>query len=595
MTSAAVIAVAADGRREPVHLAGEINRGGASGRIDAIDGDPDRVAKIYHDPAKAAAARDRLVAMLARPPNLKPPRLNGVDYVQLAWPDALIEDAAGRLLGFRMPRVALDRAAPLECLLHPAQRRADKLPEDYGLRVFAAANLASVVAELHRLGHYVIDLKPLNFYVYREPMFIAVLDCDGFSIAGPQRRFPAGHFSDEYRCPESAGRRPGDLGEEQDLFAMAVVIFQLLNDGIHPFDGHPAPGASVPSSHQEKINAGLYPYGRRRNPPLLPHALSLYASLEDETQGLFDRAFTAASSRPSAAEWRDHLRRLIEGHVLVRCTKKGDHAHFGKGCGLCMKEAAVRAAASRPSVVPRARHGAPAVLGRRSRPAISPAAQPAPLAHARSAGSVAARPAAVSAGAVGGLAAALVTATKAGIVGGAIGLAAVLLALPLLTAAEALLLTMIVMLAIGVWVDERRGHGRYRGLTAALISLVPTWATFPELYTAALRLPAPAALAATAALASLVPGFTFHYLVARRQRVARRWSSTVRRGAVGAAVIAGLVALQVAATVALGLVEAGPRADDRPALPPSVVAAVGRAKQSIAEAVDRVRQSMPPR
>lgn len=28
-----------------------------------------------------------------------------------------------------------------------------------------------------------------------------------------------------------------DMGEEQDKFALAVIIFKLLNNGIHPFSG----------------------------------------------------------------------------------------------------------------------------------------------------------------------------------------------------------------------------------------------------------------------------------------------------------------------------------------------------------------------
>jgi hypothetical protein len=63
-----------------------LNRGEASGRVVAIDGDSRSVAKIYHDPANAAAARDRLAATLARRANLKPPRLNGVEYVQSRGP-----------------------------------------------------------------------------------------------------------------------------------------------------------------------------------------------------------------------------------------------------------------------------------------------------------------------------------------------------------------------------------------------------------------------------------------------------------------------------------------------------------------------------
>ena len=30
-----------------------------------------------------------------------------------------------------------------------------------------------------------------------------------------------------------------EMGEEQDKFALAVMIFKLLNNGIHPFSGVP--------------------------------------------------------------------------------------------------------------------------------------------------------------------------------------------------------------------------------------------------------------------------------------------------------------------------------------------------------------------
>ncbi len=596
MTPSAIFAVTADGHRARVSLGKEIHRGGASGRVVAIDGNPHSVAKIYHDPANAAAARDRLAAMLARPPNLKPPRLNGVEYVQLAWPDALVEDGSGALLGFRMPRVPLDRAEPLECLLNPVQRRAQGLPEAYGLRVFAAANLAGVLAELHRLGHHVIDLKPLNVYVYRETMFVAVLDCDGYSIAGPDRRFPASHFSDEYRGPESAARGPDELGEEQDLFALAVIAFQLLNDGIHPFDGHPAPGASVPSGLQEKINARLYPYGAGRRGRLLPHSLSLYPRLEDATQRLFDQAFTGttAGGRPSAAEWRDHLRDLIESDVLVRCANNRDHGHFSKGCGLCAKESAIQAAtaaaAARPSAAPkrrRRRMPAPALRGRLFRPAaVATAARPASA--VQSVATPVLAPGGPSTGAARALARTLVAAVSVGIVGGLVGLALGVGDLPLPPPWMAVVLTLVLVVAIGCWLDDRRGGG-HRGLIAALIALVPTSITFPLLYTAASRLPPPVALGVTAMVASLVPAFAFSYLRRAPRRGARRWSVAARRGAAGVVGMALLVACQVAAVAGLNLPEANPGAG-RPALPQAVVAAVDQAKQSFGEMIDRVRR-----
>lgn len=599
MTSAA-FAVAADGRREPVRLAQELNRGGAAGRIVGLADDPQRVVKIYHDASTAELARQRLRAMLARPPSLAPVRLNGVDYVQLAWPDALIEDAAGRLLGFRMPRVPLGLALPLECLLYPAQRRAEGLAEDYGLRVFAAANLASILAELHRVGHHIIDLKPLNLYVYRETMFIAVIDCDGFSVASRQQRFPAAHFSDEYRCPQSAGRGPQELGEEQDLFALAVIVFQLLNDGIHPFDGQPAPGACVPSRLQEKINAGLYPYGMRSGARLRPHALSLYPRLEDATQKLLDRAL-ATPERPSATEWRDHLRGLIEGSLLVRCSANRDHAHFSKGCGLCAKEEVIQAAAaaSRPAAIrpqPRRTPSPGAFVPTRLRRRSAGAARAAAPTSGRWASPPPFGPAAAvttsSTGAAEALVQAMVTALKAGIVGGVFGVVLALAGLPLPAGPLALVLAIVLVLTIGIWI----GHGRcggLRGLTAGLVAIVPTAVVFPEMYEAAAWLPAPLALGIAAGLTALFPGFTFRYLRARSRGGRHRWSYAARRGAAGVAGMVLLGVCQVAAVAWLDLPQAGPR-PERPPLTHAVLGAVDQARQSIAEVVDRVRSGTPP-
>jgi hypothetical protein len=170
-----------------------------------------------------------------------------------------------------------------------------------------------------------------------------------------------------------------------------------------------------------------------------------------------------------------------------------------------------------------------------------------------------------------------------GILGGLAGLALAAGQLPLPTVWVALVLTMVVVVAIGCWLDDRRGGGR-RGLVAALIALVPTWITFPLLYTTAARLPPPMALGATAMVASLVPAFAFSYLC----RGVRSGAFAARRCAVGLAGLTLLVACQMAAVAGLNLPRAE-RGADQLVLPLGVVAAVDRAKQSFGEMVDRVR------
>ena len=196
-----------------------------------------------------------------------------------------------------------------------------------------------------------------------------------------------------------------------------------------------------------------------------------------------------------------------------------------------------------------------------------------------------------STGAVGALARALGAAMAVGILGGLVGFALAVGDLPLPTVWLALMLTVVLVAAIGCWIDDRRGGGR-RGLMAALIALVPTWITFPLVYTAASRLSPPVALGVTAMVASLVPAFAFSYLCGTSRQGARRWSASARHFAVGVAAMMLLVACQMAAVAGLNLPEASPRLE-RPALPQAMVAAVDRAKQSLGEMVDRVRRHLP--
>ena len=335
---AAYVAAWPDGRREPVRLGPPLAEGGDA-RVHPVEGHPALVAKVYHDPSAEPRRRAKLDAMLAAPPEGRG-GAGGAD-VRLAWPVALLEDGGdGPPAGFLMPRVDLDRAVVLEMLLTGRARRAAGLSDAYRDRVAAAANLATAVAALHAQGDHVVDLKPSNVHVYRGSFYVALLDCDGMSIAAPggAGRFPAHQYTDGYIAPEAlrARAKPEALGEAQDRFALAVLVFQLLNRGLHPFQGVPAPGADVPTTDGERVAAGLYPYGRGGKGALSPPPRSLYAGFDLATKQLFDRAFAGgAGRRPSAAEWWAHLRGLLDSG-LRPCEADADHARFGeRPCAMC--------------------------------------------------------------------------------------------------------------------------------------------------------------------------------------------------------------------------------------------------------------------
>jgi DNA-binding helix-hairpin-helix protein with protein kinase domain len=206
---------------------------GAQGEVYDVTSEPGIVVKLYKDTRTFAEYDRKIGAMLTMRPNLTPVSLNGKTYIQIAWPIGKVTDHRGQFRGFAMPKIELDQSTALENILQRTSRQRLKLPENYRARVLLAANLASVIAEIHAVGHYMIDMKPLNMRFYRLTSYMALIDTDGFSINGPAR-IPARHCSDDYTAPEAHGKIAAVLGLEQDLFALAVIIFQLLNNGIHP-------------------------------------------------------------------------------------------------------------------------------------------------------------------------------------------------------------------------------------------------------------------------------------------------------------------------------------------------------------------------
>ena len=338
-------AIYGDRTWEQITLGEMINKGGAAGRIFRVKGHPQLVAKIFHNLNKSSANREKLQAMLLNRPSFSPAMKDGKrftmedgnNYIQIAWPEALLENEYGFCVGYLMPLIDLSQAASLDHFMQKAIRQKLKLTEKYEHRLQAAYNLCTMVAALHEKGHYIVGLKPSNVYVYKQSMLIAILDCDGFSIRGENGRYPAEFVSEEYIYPEGMKQNCDQMGEEQDKFALAVILFKLLNNGIHPFSGVPRKQGVPNLTIQERIAAHHYAYGSWADLYQAPHPYSIHDYFAKDTLELFDRAFVKGMKRPSAAEWERHLRNLLQN--LRPCKKNPDHAYFtSKGCGLCLME-----------------------------------------------------------------------------------------------------------------------------------------------------------------------------------------------------------------------------------------------------------------
>jgi len=279
-------------------ISGVIGSGAQAKVIKVVLGTEDYAAKIFHTATPKLI--NKVIAMIENPPNALTVEVDGVIYPQLTWPLRLLYDSqSGRVVGYLMKLVDLKSSFTLDYFYDHNLRKKLSSPEEGALscRLEIAQNLSKVVADLHKLGHYCIDFKPQNIRVFKSTHVVTLIDSDGFSVVDRAGiRYPADLVSTDYIAPEATNShlKADSLGEQQDLYALAVIIFQLLNQGLHPFQGIPPQNYNAPATNDEKAALGLYPYGKTRHPVIRPNPQSIHRFFDNGTRELFDKAFAPA-------------------------------------------------------------------------------------------------------------------------------------------------------------------------------------------------------------------------------------------------------------------------------------------------------------
>lgn len=321
----------------------ELGRGATAIVYQATLADQACAAKMYLEYRKVDFVK--IKAMLANPPSNVRLQFAGERHPQLAWPTAILSDALGRNVGYLMPLVDMAKAFPLDHYydqtLLQKLKSSSELALSYKLEI--ARNLSLLVADLHDHGHYFVDLKPQNIRVVLGAHVVTLLDCDGFSISGADgKRFPAALVSTDYISPEAYREHlPLErLGEDQDRYALAVILFQLLNRGTHPFQGIIKVPGIVANTNDDKAAKGLYPHGMVPDVRIAPRPQSIHFLLDNSLRALFDAAFAGQPcARPNARDWANCLDRLLRTKAVRRCEKEPyDVAHMrfdGMRCPAC--------------------------------------------------------------------------------------------------------------------------------------------------------------------------------------------------------------------------------------------------------------------
>lgn len=341
---------------------GRLMGSGGEAAIHEVIGRPDLVAKLYHrdDPTRLAdllrEKEAKIKAMLARPPEITG------RHSTIAWPASTLR-SRGSFVGFLMPRV---KGSVLFRYHNPKERKKHSPNFDWFYLHRAAHNLSAIVEAIHRAGHVVADMNDQNFLV-QDTALVSAVDTDSFQIqdaSGNWHLCAVGR--PEFTPPELQGSSFADhaRGPEQDRFGLAVMLFQLLMEGSHPFRARLTLPHSVPEAQLYCIQHGHFPYapgpGNPAQPP--PNGLD-FNILDPLLQNLFRRCFIDGhgdpARRPTAGEWREGLRQAEA--TLVTCSKGHRHRNGLSTCPWCMRARRIEdlrkqaAATMRPRVLPTAR------------------------------------------------------------------------------------------------------------------------------------------------------------------------------------------------------------------------------------------------
>jgi DNA-binding helix-hairpin-helix protein with protein kinase domain len=291
---------------------------------------PQTVAKVFRDSVLPLDSRqlDRLQLLAG----LSDPALLGATTI----PTVLLYDASGRAVGYLMENLYGWR--PLHQLYQPKTRLRLFPWATHTHLIQVARRMAAAVDAVHRHDLVIGDLNEANALVSPEGD-VRLIDVDSFQVKTPSGLVPCEVARPEYLAPELHGLSLDDRERfpTSDRFGLAVLVFQLLALGRHPFAGRPRKAGSTPVTLEEAMRRGWFPHAE--DSPLMPTAGFDWSYLSPRLQKLFLEAFTnAPDRRPFAAEWVEALNE--EEHWQIPCARATMHTYFGERteCAWCAME-----------------------------------------------------------------------------------------------------------------------------------------------------------------------------------------------------------------------------------------------------------------
>jgi DNA-binding helix-hairpin-helix protein with protein kinase domain len=312
-------------RGDVVRLGPRLTTPGGEGTIYEVALDSSLLAKLYHSPAHAQQVAK--LQHLCREGNQELLTI-------AALPRCLLfaSDERRTVRGFLMPRI---QGKEIHQLYGPRDRQMEFPSAAWDFLIHAARNCAAAFDTLHENGILMADVNEKNLLVTSNGL-VRLIDCDSYQVRNGNGHFLCDVGSPLWTAPELQTRvhqhgYPGlERTRNHDRFGLAVLVFELLFMGRHPFAG-------VPEGHHhfeihEAIQRYLFAFSPQAwqhgiKPP--PHTLPLGA-LPEKLVRLFDRAFLPGSerpnTRPTGREWAHELDALHA--ALKTCSYDPSHKYW---------------------------------------------------------------------------------------------------------------------------------------------------------------------------------------------------------------------------------------------------------------------------
>jgi len=303
----------------------EIGRGG-EGAVYELRTHSGLVLKKYNEPLTADKISKLKLMVAMRSPAIE---------AYSAWPVDLVRDDTGFFCGFVMKK--LSGYAPLHNVFSPMDRKKMFPDKGYNFLVHVARNLATAFFKLHEAGLVVGDVNEGNILISSSGL-VAFIDCDSFQVKGEATYHYCEVGVPRYTPPELL--KKGSFENtvrtvNTDSFSLAVLIFQLLFLGRHPFAGKNRSAGDIDEETAIRLHYFAYSLDSKKK-KLYPPADSFdINNLSDELITLFHRAFEQ-DERPLPADWVKALDSFLSD--MVTCSNARLHSYPSKleECPWCM-------------------------------------------------------------------------------------------------------------------------------------------------------------------------------------------------------------------------------------------------------------------